>query len=298
MIINSDCIIEPPKRRSFFPKIFRSIMKKFFRFEWFIRANLNYYLRIFFKHNSFKLNKICILLPSKSRPGKLDRLLNSLIEKTKHKNRIKILVLLDENENKKNEYEKIKKNYNSQELFVEYYFKDFGSHSERETYLVNMHPDEDLYFHSGDDSVFILKNWDTYLDFIESKTDRNIPYSIWTRSNVIHEKYHYLHSDFPIVNNLWIKKIGYFGARFKHNYTKINIPNFEDLWICELGRLTKQFIITKKFILDHVNAFFPGNSQEWDETAEIRKKDKKIDYFLVWKQTENYRKDDAKKLLN
>ena len=297
MIINSDYIVEPPKKRSFFPKIFRSIMKKICRFEWFIRANFNYFLRIFFKRNSLKLNKICILLASKSRPEKVARLLNSLIKKTEYKKRVKILVLLDDDENKKKEYEKIKLEYNSQGLFVEYYFKNFKSNSERQTYLANKYPDEDLYFHGSDDGVFILKNWDTYLDFIESKTDRDKPYSIWTRSNIIHEKYHYLHSDFPIVNNLWVKKVGYFGARFKFNNIKENIPNFEDLWICELGRLTKQFIITKKFILDHVNAFFPGNSSEWDDTAEKRSEERKIDIFSAWKQTENYRKNDAKKLL-
>ena len=298
MIINSDYIVQPPKKRSFFPKIFRSIMKKICRFEWLIRTNFNYFLRIIFKHNSLKLNKICILLASKSRPEKVARLLNSLIKKTEYKKRVKVLVLLDEDENKKIEYEKIKSEYNSQGLFVEYYFKNFKSNSERQTYLANKHPDEDLYFHGADDGVFTLKNWDTYLDFIESKTDRDKPYSIWTRSNIIHEKYHYLHSDFPIVNNLWVKRIGYFGARFKFNNIKENIPNFEDLWICELGRLTKQFIITKKFILDHVNAFFPGNSNEWDDTAEKRSEDRKIDIFLAWKLTENYRKNDAKKLLN
>lgn len=298
MIINSDYIVEPPKKRSFFPKIFRSIIKRICRFEWFIRTNLNYFLRIIFKHNLLKLNKICIVLASKSRPEKVARLLKSLIKNTEYKKRIKILVLLDEDENKKIEYEKIKLEYNSQGLFVEYYFKNFKSNSERQTYLANKHPDEDLYFHGADDGVFVLKNWDTYLDFIESKTDRDKPYSIWTRSNIIHEKYHYLHSDFPIVNNLWVKRIGYFGARFEFNGIKENIPNFEDLWICELGRLTKQFIITKKFILDHVNAFFPGNSKEWDDTAEKRSEDRKIDIFSAWKQTESYRKNDAKKLLN
>ena len=298
MIINSDYIVELPKRRSFFPKIFRSIMKKSCRFEWFIRTNLNYYLRVLFKDNPLRFNKICIILPSKSRPGKLERLLNSLIKTTKYKKRIKVLVLLDKSENKKKEYYKVKKKYKSKKLFIEYYFKNFTSNSERETYLTNMHPNEDLYFHGSDDSVFILKNWDTYLDFIESKTDRNKPFSIWTRSNIIHEKYHYLHSDFPIVNNLWVKKIGYFGARFKLNHSKKSIPNFEDLWICELGRLSKQFIITKKFILDHVNAFFEGNSKEWDELAEKRSKDKKIDIFSIWKKTKKYRIIDAKKLLH
>ena len=85
MIINSDYIVELPKRRSFFPKIFRSIMKKSCRFEWFIRTNLNYYLRVLFKDNPLRLNKICIILPSKSRPGKVERLLNSLIKTTKYK---------------------------------------------------------------------------------------------------------------------------------------------------------------------------------------------------------------------
>jgi len=298
MIVSSDYITEPPKKRFFFSKVFRSVMKKLVRFEWFLRVNLNYYLRIYFKKNPLRLNKICILLASKSRPGKLDRLLDSLVKNTKYKSRIKILVLLDENEKKKIEYEEVKKKNILKGLYLEYYFKNLDSHSERETYLANMHLNEDLYFHSGDDSVFVLENWDIYLDYIESKTDRNKPYSIWTRSNVVHEKFYYLHSDFPIINNLWFKKIGYFGAKFKFENNKINIPNFEDLWICELGRLTKRFIITKKFILNHLCAFFPENSNEFDETAEKRLQNKKIDYFSVWKKTKSFREEDAKKLLS
>jgi len=109
MIVSSDYITEPPKKRFFFSKVFRSVMKKLVRFEWFLRVNLNYYLRIYFKKNPLRLNKICILLASKSRPGKLDRLLDSLVKNTKYKSRIKILVLLDENEKKKIEYEEVKK---------------------------------------------------------------------------------------------------------------------------------------------------------------------------------------------
>ena len=298
MITNSKYIAIPPKRRPFFSKIYFSIMKKLVRTEWYIRANISYYYRLLFKNNFLKKNNICILFPSKNRPEKLGRLLNSVIHKTKFKDRIKILISLDEDEKKKNDYEIIKKLYQSKGLFLEYQYKNCSSHSERATFLANKYPDEDLYFFIGDDFVFVLENWDTYLDLIESKTDRDKPFSIWTRSNIYHEKYYYLHSDCPIVNNHWFKKLGYIGGKFTNNGL-IKTPNgFEDIWTCELGRLTKKFIITKKFILDHVNAFFPGNSHERDETSENRKLEKNEDFIGPWLQTQHIREQESKKLLS
>ena len=298
MLISSKYIYLPPKRRSFFPKVYFSIIKKFIKTEWYIRVNINYYYRLFFKRNSLRQNKICILFPSKNRPEKLGRLLDSLINKTKFKNRVKILISLDEDEKKKIEYEKIKNIYEAKGLFIKYQFKNCSSHSERATLLANKYKDEDLYFFIGDDFVFVLENWDTYLDFIESKTDRNKPFSIWTRSNIYHEKYYYLHSDCPIVNRYWFEKLGYIGGKFTNNGLMKTPNGFEDTWTCELGRLTKKFIVTKIFILDHINAFFPGNSNEWDEVAENRKLEKEEDFFGPWLKTKDIRKQEAKKLLN
>ena len=101
MLISSKYIYLPPKKRSFFPKVYFSIIKKFIKTEWYIRVNINYYYRLLFKRNSLRQNKICILFPSKNRPEKLGRLLDSLINKTKFKHRIKILISLDEDEKKK-----------------------------------------------------------------------------------------------------------------------------------------------------------------------------------------------------
>ena len=297
MLFSTKYIYLPPRKRSFFPKIYLSLIKKLNRAEWYLRTNFNYYYRLFFKKNPIRQNKICILIPSKNRPEKLGRFFNSVISKTEIKNRVKILICLDEDEKKKDEYEKIRHKFISEGLFIEYQYKNWSSHSERATLLANKYNDEDLYFFIGDDFIFVLKNWDTYLDFIESKTDRNQPFSIWTRSNIYHEKYPYLHSDCPIINKFWFKKLGYIGSKYFNNGLKKTPNGFEDTWTCELGRLTKKFIITKLFILDHINAFFPGNSMEWDETADIRKSEKSDDFFSPWTQTRDIRREDAKKLL-
>ena len=298
MIINSKYITTPPKKRSTLPRIYFSIMKRLARTEWYIRTNFNYYFRLLFSKNLLRQNKICILIPSRNRPEKLERLLESVINKTKFKNRIKILVSLDEDEKKTDSYEKVKELYKSKDLFVEYQYRNCTSHSERVTLLANKYPEEDLFFFLADDCIFVLPNWDTYLDFIESKTDQNEPFSIWTRSNIIHEKFYYLHSDCPIVNKHWFKKLGYIGGKFKNNGLQKTPTGFEDLWTVELGRLTKKFIITKKFILDHICAFFPGNLNEFDETAEIRRLEKKQDFVSSWFMTKNIREEEAKKLLN
>jgi len=287
VIFSTKFIYEPPKKRNFFPKIYRSILKKLVRIEWFIKSNYNYYLRTKLIRRGIKLHSICIIFPSKERPHNLKRLLESLIKNTNDISRIKVLILLDEDESQYLKYKDIETYYNSINLFVKIFKKNLNSNCERWNYLAYKYQEEDLYLWLNDDAVFILENWDIYIDFVASKIPLNVPYSIWTRSNIHHEKFYYLHSDMPIVNNLWFKTLGYIGNKYLHD--------MGDAWICELGRLSGNFIITKKFILNHLSINITKDEKKFDNTYLLNEKKKKNDYNL-WKITIKNRIEDAKKL--
>ena len=67
MFFSTKYIYLPPRKRSFFPKIYLSLIKKLNRAEWYLRTNFNYYYRLLFKKNPIRQNKIFILINRKKR---------------------------------------------------------------------------------------------------------------------------------------------------------------------------------------------------------------------------------------
>tara|TARA_B100001093_G_C26742163_1_gene977165 strand:- start:657 stop:1391 length:735 start_codon:yes stop_codon:yes gene_type:complete len=241
----------------------------------------------FIRKNFFKKmkreNKIAILVPSKQRINKLKRFIESLINTTSNINRIYIEILIDEDELQMNEYinfiNTLKKN-----LKVNLHVKNEKTHNLRNNYLANkIHCD--LYFPLNDDVIFFLKDWDKYIDEISSYIPKDRPFSIWTKAN---SKYPYLHSEFPIVNNVWFEKLGYIG-----NY---HLYGYIDTWICDLGKISKKFIIAKTKFIEHLNVEVKGSKDKKDKTYYDLMISQKDD-LNIWLKTKNIRLEDSKKLL-
>ena len=271
------------KKRTLFQSIKKDILKGFSRIKWLAITNFNYYIRKIFFKRQISYQTISLLIPSKQRVQKLNRLIESLKTNTNNLSRLHILILIDENEKDKQEYldyvEKLNKSLNIM-LFI----KDEATHNKRNNYLASK-IESDLYFPMNDDVVFIMKNWDLYIDEISSFIPKNKPYSIWNKTD---RKYPYLHSDFPIVNNLWYKKLGYIG--------NLHLFGYIDTWICELGKLTKMFIVSKKKFIDHLNVENSEYSAEKDKTYHDLMVYQSNDYNN-WVETKKIRIEDAKKLL-
>lgn len=271
-------------------KFFNELTKGYKRIFWFSYTFIHHY---HLKYNNKFLKKkskifsksnrptIAILTPSKQRVDKLKRMIDSLLFNTHNISRIHVLILLDDNEKDIENYklyvQDIKKKMN-----ISLYQKNEKNHNTRNNYLASK-IDADFYFPMNDDVIFILKYWDKYIDEIHSTLPEK-PYSIWVKSD---EKYDYLHCDFPIVNRLWYKKLNYIGNLY--------LNGFIDTWICELGQLTKQFIITRKKMLKHLNVGDSKSTEEKDQTyfdiSKFHEGDK-----VLWKETKNIRIEDAKKL--
>ena len=120
-------------------------------------------------------------MPSKQRIIRLQRFIDSLINNTSDINRIYIEILIDEDELQKNEYinyvNNLKKNFN-----INLHVKDEKTHNLRNNYLASK-INCDLYFPLNDDVIFILKNWDDYIDDINSYIPKDKPFSIWTKAS-------------------------------------------------------------------------------------------------------------------
>ena len=271
------------KKRTLIQSIVKDIYKGFRRIKWLGLTKFNYLLRSIFLKKKIKKNKISLLIPSKQRVDKLLRLIDSLLSNTTYLNRIYLLVLIDENEKDKENYLKLISKY-EKKINIKIYIKDEKTHNIRNNYLAEQ-IDSDLYFPMNDDVIFIMNDWDIYIDKIESYTPDNKPYSIWCKTD---RKYPYLHSDFPIVNKLWYKKLGYIG--------NLHLFGYIDTWICELGKITKLFILSNKQFIDHLNVENNNNNDEPDKTYKDLMIAQSND-LKIWHNTKNIRIEDAKKLI-
>lgn len=271
------------KKLKLIPRIKKEILKGFLRIKWILISNIIYFIRKNFLKEKKHKNKIAILVPSKQRIIKLKRFIESLISNTNDIDRIFLEILIDEDELEKNEYinyiNNLKKN-----VKINLHIKNEKTHNLRNNYLASK-INCDLYFPLNDDVIFILKDWDNYVDEINSFIPRDKPFSIWTKAST---KYPYLHSDFPIVNNSWYKRLGYIG--------NLHLFGYIDTWICDLGKISKKFIIAKTKFIEHLNVEIKGSIDKKDKTYHDLMISQKDDLYL-WHKTKDIRLKDGKKLL-
>ena len=275
------------KERPIIQSISKDFKKGFKRIKWFMYSFFKYHL-LTIKFNLSKkeinTNKISLLLPSRERSKKLERMLTSLKTNCFDLNRIEILLLLDEDDKEIDNYKNLIKN-NFQNLNIKLIIKNLKSHAIRNNYLASI-SSGDILFPANDDMIFISKNWDYYIDTEFSKIDMSKPYCLWINSG---KKYNYLHCDFPILNKSWYKKLGYIGSEFFNFW-------YLDTWICDLSFKSKKFLVTNKITVDQLSA--DTHENEVDNTFLKNKKDGIPEKdFLIWNKTENNRKEDANKLI-
>ncbi len=274
------------KKRSKYQSVKKDLRKGIRRLFWFFYTNIKYkYLSVNFnKKKNLKEFKISILLPTRERSVKFKRMLDSLITTCKNIYRIELLILIDEDDKELNKYEEILKDTKYKNLNSKIYIINLPSHAKRNNYLAEKSSGEIL-FPFNDDVIFISQNWDKEIDLEFSKI-KNQPYCLWINSG---QKYLYLHSDFPVINRIWYEKLGYIGSEFFNFW-------YLDTWICDLSLRSKKFLISKNIKLYQYSAH--TIKEEVDSTHlkniknDIPKKDE-----IIWLETKNERKKDAKLLI-
>ncbi len=273
--------------RSILQSIFKDLKKGFKRVYWFVYTFFKYhFLTIKFNMSRKEVytNKISLLLPSRERSKKFERMLTSLKKNCYNPERIEILLLLDEDDKEIDDYKKIL-DYFFKDLDIKLIIKNLKTHAIRNNFLASNAVGEIL-FPANDDMVFISKNWDKLIDLEFSKISKNQPYCLWINSG---KKYNYLHCDFPILNRTWYKKLGYVGSEFFNFW-------YLDTWICDLSFKSKKFLVSNKIEVNQLSADTYQN--EVDNTFLKNKKDGIPEKdFLIWKDTEENRKKDAIKLI-
>jgi len=270
--------------RSFYESLLKDLLKGFNRLYWFLKTYIKYHLltiKYFLLGNKIKKHKISLLLPTKLRSIKFKNLVSSLLDKTSNDYEIELLILLDENEEQLNDYLKI---INSIKNFkISYYLKNFSTNLQRINFLAEK-SNFDLILAINDDIEFTLSDWNKRVAIEFSKINMDKPFSLWLRSDDV--KYKYFHSNFPVINRSWYKKLSY------HSPEKYFSHWWADNWICDLGKKSGKFLITHKIFIKHFNQFHLVNQKDKTYLDNQKKRNGEID-LENWNKYNYIRKDDA-----
>ncbi len=273
-------------KKTLYQSIKKDLIKGVRRFYWYSYTNIKYFFFTFIKYLKKKDNKmfsISLLLPTRERTEKFIRLLNSINETCVLKERLDLLLLIDEDDKEISLYKEISESTKYKDLNIKIYINSLKTHAQRNNFLANKTNNE-IIFPINDDIVFKTNAWDTVIDEEFSKFGDK-PYCLWTNSG---QKYNYLHCDFPIINRKWFDKLGYVGSEHFRFW-------FLDTWICDLSFRSKQFLITDKIEIYQYSAH--TIKEEIDDTHLKNLKDNiPQDDLNTWNNTLKYRISDAKKL--
>ena len=124
-------------KKNILKKINKEVIKGLRRIYWYNYTNIKYfYLSLKFlllNYNIFK-NKISLILPSRERSQKFERMIKSLKDTCSDLNRIEILILLDTNDKDTSEYKRIIE-VNKNDLNINIFILDLKTHAKRNNYL-------------------------------------------------------------------------------------------------------------------------------------------------------------------
>ena len=276
------------KKRNIFQSIKKDILKGFKRMYFFSYTFLKYHLfsiTAFILKKKIQTFKISLLLPTRERSKKFERLLLSLIKTCQYQNRVEILLLLDEDDKEIDRYKEIIKKEIFRSLNFILIIKNLKSHAIRNNHLAELSTGN-IIFPINDDMIFVSKRWDYFIDREFSKIDMDRPFCIWIKSNI---KYSYLHCDYPIINKSWHKRLGYVGSE-NFNFWYL------DTWICDLSMRSGRYLITPNIKVDQLSANKFKNEIDETHLRNINSDKEKKDYN-IWQKTRGERIKHAK-LLN
>jgi hypothetical protein len=277
------------KKRTIFQSIRKDIFKGLKRlyFYLFIKIKYNYITaKAYFLKKKKQKFKISLLLPTRERSKKFQRLLISLIDTCEDTNRIEILLLLDEDDKEISEYRKIISKDIFKSLKFSLNIKNLKSHAIRNNYLAKI-SNGDIFFPINDDMIFLSKKWDKIIDYEFSKLNNDKPNCLWISLKNI--KYNYLHCDYPIINRAWYDRLGYVGSEYFNFW-------YLDSWICDLSLRSGKYLVTTKIKVDQLSA---NTIVEEIDATHLRNinSDKQHKDLIIWNDTIDIRKKESIKLL-
>lgn len=219
---------------------------------------------------------ISILLPSRGRPSNIVRLANSIFETASNPSEIEIIVRLDEDDPKLNEYMDSPPKQTTyftgprvvlSEMWNECYERARG----------------DILMHCGDDIIFRTMGWDAVVkDTFELYPDRIV--FVFGNDDSPHNGTFGTHG---FIHRNWVKAVGYFVPPYFSS-------DYNDTWLNDVARMIDRHRHIP-ILTEHMHPDL--NKAELDQTHKDRiKRHKKDNVAQIYKDRHEDRLSDANKL--
>ena len=258
------------KKKKLIERLSKELSNTFNKIYWFNTTRINYFYRTYLSKKYKRNNFISLLCISRERVKKLELLFISIKEKTKYKNNIELLILIDKDEPMKNQYVELINKY-KENFSIKLFIENFKKNTERVNFLASKSKG-DILFNTNDDMHIVTNDWDNELNNEANKFSNDEGFCIWPDVDI--NKYKYLHCDFPIINRRWYEDLTYYlYPEFNHF--------FGDKWNCDISKINKNFLVTNKVKIKNIKReeMISENDKTFFRTQSSHKKDEEI-YIL------------------
>ncbi len=229
---------------------------------------------------------IAILTPTRQRPGKLDRLIESVYETASDKNSIRMYNYIDDDDPRLSQY---KKN-NDATLYnnVINVYDKAQSVSKSWNVLAEkaIKNSADVIIMGNDDLIYRTDDWDIKLQEELEKFDDDI-YCCWFE-DLINGKNH---CAFPIVSRKWYETLGYFTPGVFHF-------GYNDTWVYDIAKRIDRCHFISEVTVEHLH--FSTGKVAMDATYHRNRTEERGNLYhldkVIFDKTEDQREQAAEKL--
>jgi len=241
--------------------------------------------------------KIAILTPSRQRPGKLDRLIDSVYETASKKNSIRMYNYIDTDDPRIKQYRNNEKNNVFPHLLdvgltvfnvydkPQSVSKSWNVLAEKAMYE-SKEWGADVLIMGNDDQVYKTKDWDIILQKELEQFDDDI-YCCWFE-DLINGK---SHCAFPIVSSKWYETLGYFTPGVFHF-------GYNDTWVYDIAKRIDRCHFIPEVVVEHLH--FSTGKVQMDVTYNRNRTEKRGNLYhldkVIFDETEDQREQAAEKL--
>jgi hypothetical protein len=233
---------------------------------------------------------IAILTPSRQRPGKLDRLIDSVHETASDKNSIRLYNYIDTDDPRMQQYRNNEEKNFFPTVFNVYdkpqsVSKSWNVLAEKAMYESKVWG-ADVLIMGNDDQVYLTKDWDIKLQEEIEKYDDDI-YCCWFE-DLINGK---SHCSFPIISKKWYETLGYFTPGIFHF-------GYNDTWVYDIAKRIDRCHFIPEVTVEHLH--FSTGKVQMDSTYHRNRTEKRGNLYhldkVIFDETSDQRAQAAEKL--
>ncbi len=234
--------------------------------------------------------KISLLTPTRQRPGRLARFLQSVSETMSGDNQITAYNYVDNDDPELDEYRQLDSVAGRfSPLAVSFFFEEPKSVSKSWNDLAAQAVDDvnEIIIMGNDDQIYRTQNWDLVLvDRVSTYKDRI--FCAWFEDLINGSN----HCAFPMVSSKWYKTLGYFTPGVFHF-------GYNDTWIYDIAKKIDRCCFIPQVTVEHMH--FSVNKSEVDGTYKRNRVAERGNLYekdiVIFKETDALRQADAEKLM-